>query len=37
MYRQQLDRDCQILPIKSVVYGELNEVENLLEKFDSFV
>jgi hypothetical protein len=28
---------CQIFPIKSVFYGEVNKVENVLEKFDSFV
>jgi hypothetical protein len=28
---------CLIFPIKSVLRGEVNKVENLLEKFDSFV
>jgi hypothetical protein len=29
--------NCQIFPLKSVLYVEINNVENLLVKFDSFV
>jgi hypothetical protein len=29
--------NCQIFPIKSILYGELIEVKGQLEKFDSFV
>jgi hypothetical protein len=40
MYGQQHDRystNCQIFPMKSVLYEEVNKVDNLLVKFDSFV
>jgi hypothetical protein len=34
---RQVNTDCQTLLIKSVLYGELNKVENLLVNFNSFV
>jgi hypothetical protein len=41
MYGQHHDRlvgtNCQILPIKFVLYGKVKNVENLLLKFVSFV
>jgi hypothetical protein len=33
----QVSTNCQIFPIKSVLYDKVNKVENLLVKFDSFV
>jgi hypothetical protein len=33
----QVSTNCQIFPIKSVLYCKTNKVENLLVKFDSFV
>jgi hypothetical protein len=33
----QVSTNCQIFPIKSVVYDKVNKVENLLVKFGSFV
>jgi hypothetical protein len=29
--------NCQIFPIKRVLYGEVDKVENLLVKFDSYL
>jgi hypothetical protein len=34
---RQVSTNCQIYQIKSVLYAEVNEVENLLVTFDSFV
>jgi hypothetical protein len=33
----QVSTNCPIFQIKSVLYSELDKVENILEKFDSFV
>jgi hypothetical protein len=33
----QVSTNCQIFPIKSMLYVEEGKVENLLGKFDSFV
>jgi hypothetical protein len=30
------DKPCWLLPIKSVLYGKVIEIENQLDKFDSF-
>jgi hypothetical protein len=32
----QVSTNCQIFPIVSVLYGKVNKVQNLLEKFDKF-
>jgi hypothetical protein len=33
----QVSTNCQIFLIKSVLYAEVNKVENLLDEFNSFV